>query len=459
MRILPATFAALICMGTIASAGLADDAGDKVVVKLPSVIDDVVPGGGGRFLFLLLKKLQKIAVFDVNEAKIVKYLPLPGDNIRYAAGAVRLVVVSPDLGQIQRWSLRSMEKDLAVLMPAGSQVDDLAMGWASTGPLLVMERAGPKFMDPETLKPAEITVGALGTNWVPHPQYPLAVRAGADGTSFAAWQPGISPMGVRMMNLVGKTATGRYKHDSAGILLPSFDGSLLFTASGVLDGDLKPVSEDSTRNSICLPSYHPAYFISIPRSDNYFPRNQRPKPSLISVYTTADYKLLFNLQTDDNFGVTPWSANGRNEGALSYEKRLHFFPAANLLVTVAQSRDALQLRRLRIADELNKSGIDYLFVDSLPPPVANPGLEYNYSIQVKSKQGGVKFHLDSGPAGMTITDLGRIAWSVPAHFDDRQASVIVSIKDASGQEIFHSFSIHNLAMNAAGRPAEIKTGK
>src|SRR5262249_41383010 len=56
---------------------------DKVVKKLSSPIADVAVGGGGRYLVLYLPQEHKLAVFDVSEAKITGFVPMPGDNVKF----------------------------------------------------------------------------------------------------------------------------------------------------------------------------------------------------------------------------------------------------------------------------------------------------------------------------------------------------------------------------------------
>src|SRR5262249_34530620 len=78
---------------------------DKTTVSLPSSIADVCVGGGGRFLILHLPRQRNLAIFDVNEGKVVKYLPVADDRVLFAAGMNKLLVVLPDKNLIQRWSL------------------------------------------------------------------------------------------------------------------------------------------------------------------------------------------------------------------------------------------------------------------------------------------------------------------------------------------------------------------
>ena len=52
-------------------------------------------GDGGRFLILHLPKVRQVAVFDVNQAKVVKFLPVAADNVMIAAGMTKMIVAYP----------------------------------------------------------------------------------------------------------------------------------------------------------------------------------------------------------------------------------------------------------------------------------------------------------------------------------------------------------------------------
>ena len=41
---------------------------------------------------------------------------------------------------------------------------------------------------------------------------------------------------------------------------------------------------------------------------------------------------------------------------------------------------------------------------------------------------------------MTISKEGRLTWNVPTEFEDDEVTPVVTIKDDSGAEIFHTFS-------------------
>lgn len=42
---------------------------------------------------------------------------------------------------------------------------------------------------------------------------------------------------------------------------------------------------------------------------------------------------------------------------------------------------------------------------------------------------------------MQLTPGGKLTWNVPKDCADKEFDVIVSVSDASGQEVFHSFKI------------------
>src|SRR5262249_4924116 len=58
--------------------------GDKPPVALPGPVRATGVGGGGRSLILHLPQQRQLAVFDVNEAKVVKYLPMAEDRLLFA---------------------------------------------------------------------------------------------------------------------------------------------------------------------------------------------------------------------------------------------------------------------------------------------------------------------------------------------------------------------------------------
>src|SRR5262245_41302210 len=216
--------------------------GDKPVQELPSTVADVAVGGGGRYLFLHLPRDRKLALFDISQAKVVKSLPLASDDVKFAAGMNKLVVVLSDKKLIQRWDLRTLEREATKPLPFKEGVRAACMGSASAGPLLLFEDHGDNapatahFLDVATLKPIDIgwdggkAPATLGV-------FP---SVSADGTVFAMRDGvGGEPHTVRTFVLSGNKGKIHEAWIPGSMLLPSPDGKQTYCESGIYSPELK----------------------------------------------------------------------------------------------------------------------------------------------------------------------------------------------------------------------------
>src|SRR5262249_44242433 len=174
---------------------------EKLIKKLPDIASDICIGGGGRYLVLHLPKLKKLAVFDVTQTTIVRYIPLTEDKVVFAAGLDKLVIGLTTKGQLERWDLASGEKELTRSAPGGADVGRVLLGSASRGPVIVNE----SFLDLQTLRPLPIKA----PNGVPAPWSPVS----ADGTVFGAWKTNQSPAESALFVLQGAELK---RHDEGG---------------------------------------------------------------------------------------------------------------------------------------------------------------------------------------------------------------------------------------------------
>lgn len=122
-------------------------------------------------------------------------------------------------------------------------------------------------------------------------------------------------------------------------------------------------------------------------------------------------------------------------------RRVVFVPDAKVIVLLPPGDDRLVLYKFDADAALEQSGFDYLLVSSRPPKQVKAGTTFNYPIKVKSRQGGVKYSLDSGPMGMEVSAEGVVKWSVPNDVPAGNQEVILTVRDKSGQEVFHTFTI------------------
>src|SRR5262249_23483721 len=110
-RMLPVLDAGTTSAGTPATGGIRKPASAENVITrtLPGDVADVAVGGGGRFLLLHMPGLKKLAVFDINETKVVRYLDVAEAGAKIAAGQDMVLAALPGSDRIQRWSLKTLE--------------------------------------------------------------------------------------------------------------------------------------------------------------------------------------------------------------------------------------------------------------------------------------------------------------------------------------------------------------
>jgi S1-C subfamily serine protease len=427
---------------------------DKQVVKLPATVTDIAVGGGGRFLLLTLKSVRKLAVFDVNTAKVVRLISLPTDDALVAAGASKFVVVSPSNAVIQRWSLANLEKERTVVLKLDATFTTLAMGSRSSGPIMFfcVRESGPVgsagfgFLDLEKLAPITLQhstsyfmgnrqgANAGSTFLLNSPHFGssnerVQLRASPDGELFAAWSTTHGPRG--MLSFVWGSRGNiemHYEHNDVGHILPGGDGRTLYTGTGgVFDADLKRSRTSAPANGFFVPSTDPNYYVGLDK--------QRA-----SIYVTGSGSPLLVVPGLSELNDPQQQARNWSTQAIT-DKRIAFIPQADLLVTIPVDQDQIVLRHLNIMDSLRKSDIDYLFVSSIPVRKATRGMPYDYQLVVQSRRAGVKYELTSGPDGMKVSPTGRITWDVPGDVEGQDVTVVVTVKDSSNQEIFHNFTI------------------
>jgi hypothetical protein len=422
---------------------------------LPATLGDVVVGGGGRFLVLTLPQLHKIAIFDVNEAKVARYLAIAEDNVKIAAGMDKLMVALPTNNVLQRWSLLTGEREASVPMPVAGTLHGMCMGSASNGPLLMQFNGNERFagasgvlIDPATLK--EVTPVWEQNRGMPSFTMFLT-RVSADGRTFAMHDGvGGEPHALKCVALKGDSASLHEVWPAGGSLaIPTSDGRYLCTTTGVFTPEFLQVMprNNGARNiGPWVPARQGPYLLHFELANDDQPGKQpRPQPA-----APGEGDLVFHLPGDERplarltgiEGVTPERIGyGQSQDKIEYDKRIHFIAAAKVVVAIPPTDNKLIVYRFDIDQALEKSDVDFLVVTSQAPPTAGKGQLYQYQLAVKSKRGGVKYKLESGPNGMRIDGKGLLSWQVPPNAPGGQTDVIITVSDATGQELFHTCQV------------------
>lgn len=118
---------------------------------LPGAVSRSCVGAGGRFIFLLIPDVKKLAVFDVEKLKITKYVTVTQEDVHIAAGIDKLFIAYPDQGKLERYELSTFRKEVTAKLPVDGQIGAMLMGSASTGPLYLCGTDGMRALDPIAL--------------------------------------------------------------------------------------------------------------------------------------------------------------------------------------------------------------------------------------------------------------------------------------------------------------------
>ncbi len=392
---------------------------ERVVKKLPATFSDVVAAGGGRYLIFHLPKLRKLAIFDVNEARVTGYIPLTDDKIVFAGGLEKIVVGLPSKGLLERWSLATLEREISV--ETTIEMKSLFMGHASNGPVVL----SGQFLDLGNFRPLPQKAGIKGN----------LVAIAADGTAIAEWYPDSQAGGKSSVFVVEGEEVKHYPTGEWGHIIPGPDGKTMFTARGLANSQLNQ-SSDEAKFGYCLPAMRGNLFLSLGASS----RDNDVKVSGYAVYAVGQPAPIVKVPNAE-LGLT---MNGRDPLLWGAWRRCYFIPQANVIVVLPETNDQIVLHKIDIDDALDKSGVDYLLITSQPPQTVRKGTALTYRIAVKAKNKEITYRLDAGPKGMEVSKEGVVSWKVPADATEGDQEVILTIRDSKGQEIFHTFTLRLL---------------
>jgi S1-C subfamily serine protease len=340
--------------------------------RLAAHIRDLAAGGGGRFLVLHLPDRQELAIFDVNEAKVVKSLPVADGSVHLAAGLDKLVLALPSTRTLQRWNLKTFELELTTPYPAGTDIISLSMGAASRGPVVVYAKEGNDrgaafnqtvffLLDADKLERREIGWSRVGHH---HPVSSEAVhlRTSLHGEATGVWCTMQSPSGVTWIRWENQVGASTYAHETRGHVVPAPGGKVLFTGVGVFTkiamlGQDQSQTYPGTDPAGCyLPAYQSGYFLRLgtrgalpnnvvrPR----LPGQTRSSDQSWSARGVAVYR--FDVDTPvltfPDIAVPDSSVGEYQAGDdFTLDKRFVFVPAGKLLVVVPPTNDRLVLYR------------------------------------------------------------------------------------------------------------------
>ena len=405
-------------------------------IMLPAPADQIVVGAGGKYLFISIKANRQVAVFDPVEKKVVKYLPASDDDVLLAAGLDHLLLGYPKLKKIERVLLATFEQDKSMDVPSKWPLRGLAMGAASSGPLLAAcgdFPFGDEFFLLDVLKMRRYDNTVIPNPGV-HPDAATKLWASFDGRAFTATSGGLSK------------PTSYQLRTNGWVVNPSpcnppylgADGDTVFgsgSIAGIGGQELGEKRGERGKGVWYLPARQGPFFLSLnERTFGQWP-NEKKWPE-IQLHIGRDQRAIATLpELPELTGFVDFFFAQTKP----LDQHIFYLPFSNTLAILPVGRDRIHLRTIDVKAELAKTTIDYLVVVSRPPSVKT-GEVFKYKPEIWSKQGGVKLKLEASPAGMKL-DGETLTWTVPAKFNGGPSNVVLTVSDASGQNQFHSFDV------------------
>ncbi len=422
---------------------------DAAERRLPGAVTGLEPASNGRLLVLHMPKLRKLAIFDVGKANITKYIECPAEEVLFAAGNEKLLMLDPAKGTLYRYSLKTFEKELANNLPVSGKVLGLGMGYASDerALLLCTEQPYLALLDVKSFRLTAIKATDEDDHYGRDTDERPIIRADAAGTVFAV--SGFdAPQVVTVQGAEAKLRALESDRESM-LVLPSADGRTLYGMQ-MLSADLEPIHKRRPPErpfypgeegfQVMVPAIGGQYYVCLSMQ---LSRREEKLVSRATLHADRDLRPLVALpKLPDLMGTDEDMYNWSKEMLGLLDRRLTFIPQAGLLAVLPASADRLILHPFDVMEALKKADLDYLFVDSMPVTAAELGQEYTYQVGVKSRKGGLTYDLQSAPEGMTISKDGKITWKVPKDVTDRRPVVILLITDSANQQVYHTFQIH-----------------
>lgn len=416
-------------------------------VKLPGAAEaHVAVGGGGRYLVFHFKDLRKLGVFDIKARKMVGLVSAADDQVTYTAGKQHFVVHLGVAGMISRYRLDTLEREKSV--PLAAEVIGLGMGSATNGPLIVVQKSSydgrGRLFDLNQLQPIETRIVGRRVSHTKEGAFEIGViiHVSADGRFVGGTRTGVSPSGVYLAVIEGNTVEVFYEHNSWGLIRPSPNGNRIYGSNAVYSARLTPLNQ---RSGYAIPELTKDCF-----ELGLQPAARGSAPT-VRLHVQGDSRPLLRFYPEQ-LAIDEVPPQGVTSGNAAWHQRLFLNTAEKALVAIPADRQRLILADFDALTLLNKSGRDYLFVTSQPSTSVKPGEPWSYKVETRAKHGPVTMKLESGPEDMTLDRDGELRWKMPAKLQSE--TIVVSIKDAKDQEIFHTFKLSANPARSHRSPAD-----
>ena len=324
-------------------------AGNRTEVPLGGPVDSAAVAGGGRLLLVHVAWVNKVLVFDVSQARVIKEIDAPDPKTLLAGGMNLFVVYHPGKNLVERWSCDRLERLPEIKSPFTDPVRALAMGSAANGPLVAVldgrrdlrQRGAPlAYFDPATLRPAAYDLeGQASPFVVALERAGVHLRVSANGRLVTVCTPDRA-LGVECTVLAGRRATRYWGQVALRLAFPSPDGQAL----GGFGRFLRPDPPDPAFDPIdpalfCLPAVAGDRYLVLRDDDPGRPRGQS-RAARVQIGRAG--QMLADLGRLDDVDFARAQTG-------DIDQTLFLVPDAKVLVSVAApKRNKLVVRRVEV---------------------------------------------------------------------------------------------------------------
>ena len=408
--------------------------GEKLI-KMPAEIEAVEVAGGGRFLVMKLRDLPALTVVDVYSGEIAKHIRMPSSDFVYAAGGNNAVVYLREENVLHAYDLTTFERRKAKPNPFSPVISQIVMSYGRGSLALVRHSPGTeqhsqtKISLLDALRLEAIVLPETGRNSAIPSHNTLYrdvvhFRANRDMSLITEWARSHSPSGVGLLLRRGTTFEQRYNHDSAGYLDVGDDGRIYTETGNIYSQRLDLFGRINEQR----------LFVGL-GGILYLSLSAEGK---LTLYQCGSTKPLGPIGEFPNWVMDDARGYGRRD-VLQFDRRITFLPTQGRLVFLPFDNNSVLVRNFDLKTSLDAAGVDYLVIRSNPPVPARAGTEWSYQIDAISRAGGVTYSLELAPEKMELSDKGLITWTPPAAAVGNEETIIVLVKDASGEEAYHKF--------------------
>ena len=323
---------------------------DQIVYDLPSVFDDVIVGGEGRYLIFLIGIESKIVFFDVSKREVTHEMTVLEGDVKIAATSDSFYLAFPSSNEIQRWSLGTFDKVTTQKLPLQQPVELIAAGFASRGPIYAGASQGAGvFLDGKSMRPLNCQVNDQHyqrEGELPGAQVASRIRASANGKAFSFVTAKGSPFGFRTLIYKGRTADMYYDHDTVGYIAPSHNGELMYTAKGVFTYQTKPYASNDELHaqSFHVPSLASGYSVSVARSDD----RKAKHVARVNIHVRGQPEPVHTIAAA---AIRPGRYGDFHDRELiTLDRRVYLHTAAKMLITLPESNRSVVMHRVEGLD-------------------------------------------------------------------------------------------------------------